>query len=258
MAGGARAYRKRVAAYGGSLHRIANKPVSGDGPRVRLIPSHPALVEARTLFPSRVTHPADSPRLLVSGMNSRKIGRLVTKGRWKGMPIYTLTLEERATCPATCREWVTCYGNQMNWARRHIAGLALEGRLIDELVDLADRHPRGFVVRLHVLGDFYSQAYVALWRMALEEIPQLRVFGFTAHDAIQSDIGHDVQALNASFPDRCRIRFSGTAGGDGSLIIDTFADSKHVLCPVQTGKSDCCGTCGLCWTMNRPVEFVRH
>lgn len=248
---------KRKAEYGGPLHRIANKPTSGHGPRVNLKADHPALTEGRTLFPSRVVHPRDTPRLLVSGMNQRKIGRTVTKGHWKGLPIYTLTLEERATCPSTCLEWVSCYGNQMNWARRHMPGLALEGRLIEELVDLQRRHPRGFAIRLHILGDFYSEIYADLWRMAMDEIPQIHLFGFTAH-APDSEIGRRLLVLNDQWPLRCRIRFSGTAGNDGSLVIGSFEDSRHVVCPVQSGKTDCCGTCGLCWTMDRTVEFVRH
>lgn len=60
--------------------------------------------------------------------------------------------------------------------------------------------------------------------------------------------------MNAENPGRCVIRFSGR----DSLVIASPAESQHVLCPVQTGKTDCCGTCGLCWTMSRPVEFVRH
>lgn len=243
----------RQVAYGGPLHRIANKPVKGGGARIALLPDHPAIREGRTLFRSRVVHPDDSPRLLVSGENQRKIGKRITKGRWKGFPLYTLTLEERATCPRTCGEWATCYGNNMNWSRRHVAGIDLEVRLIAEVIALAERHPDGFAVRLHILGDFYSPAYVDLWANLLAEVPQLHVFGFTARDP-EDDIGSAVAALNYDNPDRWVVRFSGI----DSLVIDTAADSQHVLCPVQTGKTDCCGTCGLCWTMDRPVEFVRH
>lgn len=246
----------RKVAYGGPLHRIANKPTKGTGARVILAPAHAAHAEARTLFPSRVVDPLESPRLLVSGFNQRKIGGKITKGRWAGLTLYTLTLEERATCPRSCGEWATCYGNNMNWSRRHRAGIDLEARLIGELVDLSLRHPEGFAVRLHILGDFYSAAYVDLWREALAELPGLHVFGFTAR---QCEIGEAVAEMNADFPDRCRIRFSGSEiGGFGSRVISSFAESRHVVCPVQTGKTDCCGTCGLCWTMDRTVEFVRH
>jgi hypothetical protein len=244
--------------YGGPLHRIVNKPVKGTGAKVRLAADHPAMIESRSLFQKSVVHPDHSPRLLVSGHNSRKIGKTVTKGAWKDLPIYTLTLEERVTCPRTCKEWATCYGNHMPWARRHMAGLDLELKLIEELCALEEKHPAGFVVRLHVLGDFYSLAYVSLWTEAMREIRGLRVFGFTAH-AMTSSLGTQIIAMNDRFPTRCRIRFSGTeARRVGSRVIERLEDSRHVVCPVQTGKTDCCGTCTLCWSMDRPVEFVRH
>lgn len=72
-----------------------------------LAAGHPALTEGRTLFPTTVVAPADAARLLVSGVNSRKLGGEVTKGPWKAMPIYSLTLEERATCPRACHHWAT-------------------------------------------------------------------------------------------------------------------------------------------------------
>lgn len=252
-----RAHARKVA-YGGTQHRIANKPTRGDGPRVLLRHNHPALIEGRTLFPSTVVDARHSPRLLVGGENQRKIGKRVTKGRWKGMPLYTLTLEERATCPRSCLEWSTCYGSNMHFARRHRHGLHLEIILASEIVDLERKHPDGFVVRLHILGDFYSAAYVDLWAILMRHCPKLCIFGFTAR-APDSEIGRGIALLNAKYPDRCRIRFSGTAdGGFGSLVIDRHEHSHHVVCPVQTGKADCCAECALCWTMNRPVEFVRH
>lgn len=249
-----------ITPYGGPLHRIAK--AKGGRKIISLHPAHPALVEGHTIFPTTVVHPDVAPRLLVSGLNSRKIGGKVMKGRWAGMPIFTLTLEERATCPLSCLEWRTCYGNNMHFARRHIAGEALERRLRAELDALQAKHPRGFVVRLHVLGDFYSVDYVRLWAVALARLPALRIFGYTARPP-ETDIGAEVMRLTAD--DRVWIRFSGIdAGGLGALTIDAAADSAHVICPAQRKKpdgsdvTDCCATCALCWTMDRTVEFLRH
>jgi hypothetical protein len=125
-----------------------------------LTDDHPAVVDGRTLFRARVTHPDDAPRVLIPGHNSRKIGGLVVKGKWAGMPIFTLTLEERKSCWEGCSHWSDCYGNKMNWSRRLKHGAALEERIDDELKVLSHEHPQGFVVRLHVLGDFPSVRYV--------------------------------------------------------------------------------------------------
>lgn len=250
-----RAYKPRHFPSGGPLKRhVSAKPGHG----IDLRPDHPAAVEGRTLFPSTVVDAADSPRLLIEGKNSRKIGNEVVKGRWKGFPIFTLTLEERATCPRSCREWSTCYGNRMHFARRHRDDGWLTTMLALEIEALAAKHPQGFLVRLHVLGDFASVAYVRFWQLMLAETPALHIFGFTAH-APGSRIGRELVAMNAD-GDRCWIRFSANLGAMGSLVIANAAASVHVVCPVQSrpDKVSCCGECGLCWTMQRPVEFVRH
>lgn len=246
----------RKFANGGPLKRhVSHKP---GGRAVVLKDDHPAVAEGRTLFPSTVLHSSLLPRLLKSGANSRKTGKMVTKGRWAGMPIFTLTLEERATCPRSCQQWNACYGNNMHLADRIIADAVMRRRLRDEVEALASAHPAGFVVRLHILGDFPDVAYVNLWAHMLGRFTALRVFGYTAHDP-ESEIGRAIMALSFDFYDRCRVRFSGTdEDGLGALVIDSAADSKHVVCPAQTGATDCCGTCGLCWTMDRVVEFVRH
>lgn len=250
----------RAGAPRGVLSRFAG--IKPGGRAIRLTADHPAALNARSLFPSTVVHADTSPRLLVSGANQRKIGKKVVKGRWKGMPIYCLTLEERATCPRSCTVWHECYGNNMHLARRHRHGPALEHRLIDELLELGREHPEGFVVRLHILGDFYSVEYVELWHDLMKLVPALHVFGFTAREP-HSDIGRAIlrwlEWANEETDARVWIRFSGIeAFGLGALVIDNEADSRHVVCPAQTGATDCCGTCGLCWTMDRPVEFVRH
>lgn len=243
-------------AYGGSQHRIA-KP-TGRRAGVVLAKGHPAREQGRTLFPSTVEHASVSPRLLVDGVNQRKIGRTVMKGRWQGFPIFTLTLEERATCPRYCKMWDSCYGNNMNYARRHIADASLETRLVKELDALNRLHPAGFVVRLHILGDFYSVDYVSLWEAALDEFEGLRVFGYTAH-LPDSEIGSALATLSVDRWDRFAVRFSN-AGLEthGAETIERGEATPHIICPAQLNKTDCCATCALCWATDRTIAFLRH
>lgn len=246
-------------AHGGTQRRFLS--IKPHGPRVHLAPDHPALVDGHTIFPSRVEHPDDRPRLLIDGHNSRKIGRRVLKGRWKGFPIFTLTLEERATCPRSCAEWATCYGNNANWARRIMHGRALEERLWDELADKQREHPGGFVVRLHVLGDFYSTDYAELWAEALEAYPALHVFGYTAHPPA-SPVGRIISELLGVHAARWRMRFSGHDGPTGgAIVVDQLSDAGgHLVCPAQldaTGQRHC-ASCALCWHSDRTIAFLRH
>lgn len=230
-----------------------------------LAADHPAVSEGRTLFPTTVVEPEDSPRLLVSGANSRKIGDRVVKGEWSGMPIYTLTLEERASCPKTCFHWRTCFGNGMPLARRHRHGPELIDYLRGELTDLQEEHPKGFVVRLHVLGDFWSVGYVEAWAQFLAAFPALRVFGYTAHPR-GSEIGAEIKRLTDTQWDRFAIRFSDAEPKpQGATTIFRKAEgdnvSEGIVCPAQTGKTDCCGTCGLCWSdaaKDKTIVFMAH
>lgn len=256
MATAAATVRKpRLFPSGGPLKRhVQARPGKGR----HLAADHPAFVESRTLFPSTVVDAADSPRLLTSGEHQRKIGKRVVKGRWSGMPIYCLTLEERATCPPTCQLLSECYGNNMHLARRHRDDGELMPLLWCELEDLAAKHPQGFVVRLHILGDFYSVEYARFWDLMLRTFPALRIFGFTAH-APGSEIGRRLVRMNAA-GDRCWIRFSGDLGAMGSLVVATAEAATGVVCPAQTDPDGlkCCSDCGLCWTMQKPIYFARH
>lgn len=241
-----------------SLRRFAHKAPTA---RSQFKKPNAAYTEARTIFPKSVVDAEMSPRLLVWGHNSSKIGGRITKGRWVDSCVYTLTLEERATCPSSCLQWESCYGNNMHWARRHRDDGWLMTLLWYELKELNRKHHKtGFAVRLHVLGDFYSPEYARFWGLALAEFPNLRIFGFTAHDR-NSEIGGILNALNLSEP-RCSIRFSNSTGPMGSVVIEQEADhlptSGHIICPAQLEKTLTCGTCGLCWSTDKVIEFIRH
>jgi hypothetical protein len=236
-----------------TLRRHPSIEPSGHG--ITLSVLNPAVRYGRTNFPSRVFDPDEVQRVLKTGHQSRKIGKVVVKGKLRGAPIYTLTLEERATCPRTCGAWAFCYGNGMQAAERIVAGPALEAALWFELATLNDANPRGFLVRLHVLGDFYSLEYVDLWRRALAAFPALHVFGFTAR---LCEIGDAVRAIAATDWDRFAIRTSGAAGPIGAAQIDGDIDPAAIVCPAQTGATDCCATCALCWSTDRSIGFRRH
>lgn len=218
---------------------------------------HPAYRSGRSIFPSRVYDVDEVQRVLKDGHQSRKIGKTVAKGHRRGWPIFTLTLEERATCPRDCKAWAFCYGNHMQAAERIVAGPELEETLWNELLALQFAHPGGFLVRLHVLGDFYSAAYVKLWRRALDAFPALHVFGFTARQP-SDEIGQLLWELSGNRWDRFSVRFSGMAGETMASQLEDHADPMAIGCPAQTGATECCGTCALCWSTDRSISFARH
>lgn len=253
----------------GAIYRMARELGLRTKPRkypCRLTPSHKAIQNRTTRQPRSITSAKHSKAVLVSGFENRKLGRTVLKGKLAGLPIYHVTLVERATCPPTCSMWNDCYGNNMAFARRHILDAELIKRLDVELDMAAARHG-AFLVRLHTLGDFGKDEiegipYVRFWRDKMREICGMHLFGFTAH-ARDSAVGQAIMGINREFSDRCRIRFSGTESDDGfgAVVIESEADSRHVVCPWETErakKPKDCGSCGLCWSMRPTVEFVRH
>ena len=223
--------------------------------------NHPALVEGRTIYPTTVVNPLDEKRCLIEGKNSRKISGVAQKGDLKGFPIYTLTLEERATCPVSCRHWRSCYGNNMHMAKRFRHGPELEECLRVEVAMLMRTYPKGVLIRPHILGDFYSVEYVELWRELLEAHPNLHVFGFTARIDQDCDICAAIARVVADYWPRFAIRFSNSNEGAPATVsiehpVQVPADS--VVCPAQMGQTESCGTCGFCWSTTKRVAFVQH
>lgn len=228
------------------------------GARVILPETHHAHANGTTMFPDRVFHASLLKRVLKSGHNSKKTGKIVEKGDWMGMQIYTLTLEERRTCSSSCLTWDRCYGNNMHYAERIIADSVFQDRLWRELQELDAQDTPGFVVRLHVLGDFFSVEYVNLWARALVTFDGLRIWGYTGREP-DSPIGLAILELNKHFADRVRIRFSGfEVGGLGALVIPDASHSRHVICPAELKATTCCGTCAFCWTSDKTIEFLEH
>lgn len=220
-----------------------------------LAPGNPALTAARTIYPHRVVPP--SQNVLKSGDNQRKLGRRVIKGKWKGFPVFSLTLQERATCPTTCKMWRGCYGNNMGHAKRYEHGPGLEKQIWRELSALQYLHPDGFVVRLHLLGDFYSVSYVDLWRAALDHFPALRVFGYTAWKS-DSPIGHAVNHVRNRQWERFAIRTSDGERGPRAVTFIAKPPKDAIPCPAQSGKTSNCSSCALCWATKRPIAFKAH
>lgn len=215
------------------------------------------VTEGHTKFPKSVK---TKPRPLVSGHSNVKIGRDVRKAKFRGYWIYTLTLEERKTCPSSCQHWQTCYGNGMPWADRNdhtdpnfIPSLA------SQVAELCIKH-KGVLIRLHALGDFYSTEYVEFWMRMLRTYSNLAIYGYTARHPT-TEIGNMVFLMNERWRDRCMIRFS-----DGQLpVMSTVSigteegcPSNAFVCPEQTGKTRCCATCGACWSTKKNVAFMEH
>ena len=233
-------------------------PKPGGGKTLAI--DHRSLESGTTLFPTTLTDPAQETCVLKSGHNNSKIGSEVEKGIWKGMPIHTLTLEERKTCPSECQMLRECYGNNMQWAQRFRHGPALEKKIQEELQDLQAAHPSGFVIRLHVLGDFYSMEYVKFWERMLTMFSGLRIYGYTAHD-VTKPIGSKLLTMAVENWERFAMRFSASGMNEiSALVVKSPDEVPHnaFLCLAESGKASCCAACTACWESEKNVAFLRR
>lgn len=232
-----------------------------------------AIANSKTVFGSTVKDVASglgkTERVIKKSTNI-KLGKKVTKGWLKGFPIFTVTLEERATCPRSCAHWNDCYGNNMPFATRYQANDVMIETMEKELHELQKKHPKGFLVRLHVLGDFYSVGYVAQWAKWLTMFPALHVYGYTANqpnaiDAKEKAIGQAIQSIRDNSNGRFAVRFSGNFeqafsanSFDNEKAKEQVNQKQAFICPVQTDKVSSCGACGLCWQSQKTVVFITH
>jgi hypothetical protein len=234
----------------------------------------PFIQEGRAKFPKAVQAPNE--HILVSGHNNIKIGKIVRKGKLKGYWIYTLSLEERKTCPRSCLHWQSCYGNNMPFAKRvdhtHPDFLSILEKAVAKHCATAKKRGSGILVRLHALGDFYSYSYVEFWLRMLRLHANLAIYGYTARQPegkstfvgvghMVTDIGDLIVEMNRRYPGRSMIRFSNGAGErmNTASIGSVASKPAHAfVCPEQTGKTLGCDTCALCWSTDKTVAFLEH
>jgi hypothetical protein len=237
----------------------------------------------RTLYPKTVLKViTDATRILKPGNYCSKLGRIVRNGDWKDKPLYYLAFEERATCPTSCDHWCDCYGNTMHRLQRMPHGPELEARLPDYVAWLAEIvHPKGFVVRLHETGDFYSLAYFEIWRDLLARHRNLYIYGYTrCWDVNHPKWGPIAAALielsQADNWDRFRMRYSdlppelGLVLPDGEPMASTISiqhpcqvadDPTTIVCPQEEGRNESCrpptcSQCGLCMNTKERIALI--
>ncbi len=219
---------------------------------------------AFTMYPNARRTVEDCTTGVLKVSRNKKISKdklpMIRKGEFAGYVIFTLTLEERATCPRTCYHWDDCYGNNMAFAHRFPAGKALEDAIEREIAEHCAIY-KGVIVRLHVLGDFYSVDYVKHWQDLLSRHDNLAVWGYTGY-APNSDIGLAIRAVRGGFGTRFSVRFSNAPDevfSANSTEVAEEESGKSAVCPEQTGKAESCATCTFCWSaQTRQVLFLTH
>ena len=213
-----------------------------------------AIENGRTIYTNNVYDSISHNGRLLKVSNNKKLGKSkILKGRHKNKLIYSLSLEERKTCPTSCFHWKTCYGNNMPFAHRFMGNDALMKRLDDELNLLSTKHKEGILIRLHVVGDFFSVRYVKFWKKMLGKYSNISIFGYTARTPF-SNIGKEISILRSLEWDRFSVRFSNSFEKLSANSQDLLGNKQGIICPEQLDKTKNCASCGLCW--NNKVDNI--
>ncbi len=234
-----------------------------------------ALQNSTTVYRKSIRPAPDTPikstglRVLKNSKGNTKLtgglGSRITKGIafFRGKHLYNLTLTERATCPSTCEQWNNCYGNNMPFAHRYTPGPELHEAISADLEVLDRKHPEGIIVRLHILGDFYSVEYVEFWMDMVRQYENLGIYGYT-HRRHGTDIGDSVAKMVSLFAGRVSILRSDRMDDDDPLPgaytvkVGTDPNPDVVVCPEQTHETVTCLSCGLCFNGRTSVQFLEH
>lgn len=234
------------------------------GGTTSLAENHRALLNNEPVHADMVRSIRPEEYALKSGHNNPKMADWITAGRWKGMPLFTLTLPELATCPLSCPLRSKCYGKAMPDAIRYVVDDALYAALTLELRLRSLEYPAGFAVRLHVLGDFVDERYLKFWLGKMEEHPALHVFGFTAHPR-GNPLG---DRIDRAWSDRWRVRISNdvtpkrsahTLKWDGTPLSEMLeTDLGALICPEERHTKRNCAECGMCWSSDISIAFIEH
>ena len=227
--------------------------------------THKAIVNATTLYNgSKLTiRDVTNYKFKVLKVSTNiKLGKKVTKGKLKGMKMYTLTLIERETCTDECEHYTDCFGNNMHVAHRFEVNDAFMLRLETDIHATAVANPNGFLVRLHILGDFKSVEYTLFWERMMIHYPNLHVYGYSRNhnDSKYShvrDIAKELIRLRSKYQERWAVRFSNKLDQEYSANSRDITD-KGITCLAQVKASVSCSDCTLCWSSKKAIGFITH
>jgi len=227
--------------------------------------NHKAIVNATTLYNASkftIRDVSNYKHKVLKASTNIKLGKKVNKGKLKGMKMYTLTLIERETCTDECEHYTDCFGNNMHVAHRFEVNDAFMLRLESDIHATAVANPDGFLVRLHILGDFQSVEYTLFWERMMIHYPNLHVYGYSRNhiDSKYShvrDIAKELIRLRSKYQERWAVRFSNKLDQEYSANSRDITD-KGITCLAQVKTDVSCSDCTLCWSSKKAIGFITH
>jgi len=180
--------------------------------------------------------------------------------------IYNFSLPAFKTCPGKtefCSRF--CYGVRGCYAQKHTIN-ALENNFNQsQQPDFCNPLKREItsikckIIRIHVVGDFYSECYINQWINIAKEFPNKTFYAYTRSWRVQSLL----EPLNRLRQlDNCFISastdFTHPDLPDSSWRVVSI-NGDGIPCPHDSNENINCLDCKLCFTGNNNISFkVKH
>jgi len=140
---------------------------------------------------------------------------------------------------------------------------ALEALIVKQL-----KHSRKEAVRIHVVGDFFSQPYVDMWCRIARNVSQKRFFFYTK-TAELFDFSEFLSLPNVSGNNSVLPVYGGQCNFGTQFEIDELEDAMekqgvpytHCLCDKGYHDKRCGVACDACWKPTgewKYVTFIKH
>ena len=182
---------------------------------------------------------------------------LISRGNLKTGTLPSFSLPVITTCPGKtpfCDRY--CYGLK-GWFRleqiQRVNDRRLDATLKDDFVDIIVHEihkSRAPAFRLHVIGDFYSVAYVEKWIEIANSLPKVVFFGSTRSWRCEF-----LSEALKRFRDLANVYIKASV--DLTDTLDPFScgwrvwsvEGEGIPCPHDLGLVENCAVCGRCWTV---------
>jgi len=189
-----------------------------------------------------------------------------------GKNILTFSLPPVVTCPGStpyCRK--ICYAKKgfmlaptvlKSWTQNFQQSQEPDfvDKVVGDVKNKLTKNPNIKAMRIHVAGDFYSQAYLEKWKQIAKLLPELRFVAWTKSWMLDfSNLPENFVVFYSMMKDTEHVAdLSRTA-----VMVDNLEYAKKIngfLCPYEELKGSACEKCFVCYSANPPqtVVFRKH
>jgi hypothetical protein len=196
------------------------------------------------------------------------IGNTKTRSAGTYRRVGLASLGQGGTCPPCRYAGNGCYAEHGKPAMQAKRALGGEADLRAVAIALSWAAKRGRLARIGVTGDLagpdgrVDERIVRNLLVMCRRMQRLTGRSMVAWGYTHLPYGPWVDALRgAGLMIRLSDRSVRDHGIPGAIVVENETDAKEqgaFVCPVQTGRTESCASCGACWNSRKDVAFLAH